>query len=211
MPFKHTTTFEPGGELILWEVKEHVKWFYERMTLSKKLEMEFRSIRADAIRLQWVASRFILQQLARNAVLELEKDNYGKPHFVHDTRFISLSHCKGFAAAISGDVAVGVDVELVSNRVQRIKNRFLSADELALLGETDAMLMLAWSAKEAVYKMYGQKGLIFKSDMCICSVDKAEQQLILCLTQNGKVTDLKVDFLFFDGLVMSWVAEPVSG
>jgi len=210
MPFKHTTTFEPGGELILWEVKESVKWFYERMTLSKKLEMEFRSIRADGIRLQWVASRFILQQLARNAVLELEKDNYGKPHFEHDTRFISLSHCQGYAAAISADVAVGIDVEMVSNRVQRVKNRFLSAEEINLLGETDAMLMLAWSAKEAVYKMYGQKGLIFKTDMTIQSVDTASQQLSLFLSRDGINLSLKVDYLFFDGLVMSWVVETLS-
>jgi phosphopantetheinyl transferase len=143
--------------------------------------------------------------------LELEKDTFGKPHFVHDTRFISLSHCKGYAAAISGDVAVGIDVELVSSRVQRIKNRFLSPEELQILGDTDAMLMLAWSAKEAVYKMYGQKGLIFKTDMCIREVDAVEQQLKLCLTQGGKSENLKLDFMFVDGLVMSWVVEPVSG
>jgi len=211
MPFKHTTTFEPGGELILWEVKESVKWFYERMTLSKKLEMEFRSIRADGIRLQWVASRFILQQLARNAVLELEKDNFGKPHFEHDTRFISLSHCQGYAAAISADVAVGIDVELVSGRVQKIKNRFLSDEELILLGESDEMLMLAWSAKEAVYKMYGQKGLIFKTDMTIQAIDSIGQELILFLSCDGTNLQLPINYLFFDGLVVSWVVDPVSG
>lgn len=211
MPFKYTTTFEPGGELILWELKEHVKWFYERMTLSKALEKEFRSIRADGVRLQWVASRFVLQQLARTAVLELEKDVYGKPHFVHDTRFISLSHCQGYAAAISAEVAVGVDVEVISPRVQRIKNRFLSEAELVLMGDSDAMLMLAWSAKEAVYKLYGQKGLIFKNDISIESIDITESQLVLRLQKTASAVQLKVDYLFFEGLVMSWVAESTNG
>lgn len=207
MPFKHTTSFEANGELILWEVNEHVKWFYERMTLSKNLEREFRSIRADAIRLQWVASRFILQQLARTAVLELEKDAFGKPHFVHDTRFISLSHCQGFAAAVSADVAVGVDVEVISNRVQRIKNRFLAADELQLLGDTDTMLMLAWSAKEAVYKLYGQKGLLFRTDMHIQHVDTLNNTVHITLSKADTISQLQVSYLFFDNLVMSWVAE----
>ncbi|GEM_PF-938272 len=211
MPFKHTTSFEPGGELILWEVKEHVKWFYERMTLSKNLDREFRSIRADAIRLQWVASRFILQQLARKAVLDMEKDSFGKPHFVDDTRFISLSHCQGYAAAISGDVAVGVDVEVVSARVQRIKNRFLSEDEIVLLGDSDAMLMLAWSAKEAVYKMYGQKGLIFKTDMHIKTVNTTTHQVFVALNKAELSVFLQLDYLFFDGLVMSWVVAPANG
>lgn len=211
MPFKYTTTFAPGGELILWELKEYVKWFYERMTLSKALEKEFRSIRADGVRLQWVASRFVLQQLARAAVLEIEKDHHGKPHFVHDTRFISLSHCQGYAAAISADVAVGIDVELVSARVQRIKSRFLSEAELALLGETDAMLMLAWSAKEAVYKMYGEKGLLFKADMSIEAVHPADNKLQLRLRKKENSVLLDVNYQFFDGLVMSWVAEATNG
>ncbi len=211
MPFKYTSSFEHGGELILWELKEHVKWFYDRMTLSKALEKEFRSIRADGVRLQWVASRFVLQQLARTAVLELEKDEHGKPHFVHDTRFISLSHCQGFAAAISAEVAVGVDVEVISPRVQRVKNRFLAANELAMLGETDAMLMLAWSAKEAIYKLYGQKGLIFKTDMCIEAVNESENRLQLRLHKVDSKPLFQVNYCIFDGLVMSWVADSASG
>ncbi len=211
MPFKHTTTFEPNGELILWEVTENVRWFYERMTLSKSLENDFRNIRADVIRRQWIASRFILQQLARTVVLEVEKDSFGKPHLVNDHRFISLSHCDGYAAALASDASVGIDVERVSDRVQKVKNRFLNPSEMAITGESDAQLMLAWSAKEAVYKLYGQKELVFKEHMLITGLDTAEQQLEIHLRKGAISGKLKIDYCFFGELVLSWVVAPVNG
>lgn len=205
MPFKYTHTFAENGELILWEITETVRWFHERMTLSPTLEREFRQIQVSEKRQQWMASRFALQQLARTAVLDVIKDTFGKPHFVNDNRFISISHCRGLAAAISASVPVGVDVEIIHSRVQRIRDRFLSANEQLIVGNTDADLMLAWSAKEAVYKMYGEKGLIFKEDICIQKRDDERAALTVRLCKGELDAELTVHYKRIDECVLSWV------
>ncbi len=205
MPFKYTHTFAENGELILWEITETVRWFHERMTLSPALEREFRLIQVSEKRQQWMASRFALQQLARTAVLDVIKDTYGKPHFVNDNRFISISHCSGMAAAISAEIPVGVDVEIIHPRVQRIRDRFLSADEIVIMGVTDADLMLAWSAKEAVYKMYGEKGLIFKEDICILKRNYELGTLAVRLGKGELAAELTVHYKRIEECVLSWV------
>ncbi|MDP2187234.1 MAG: 4'-phosphopantetheinyl transferase superfamily protein [Sphingobacteriaceae bacterium] len=209
MPFVHTSAFEPQGELVLWRVDETAHWFIDQLSLASNLWREYHQIAVPAIRLQWLASRFALQQVAKSREMDVHKDIYGKPHLLNDSRFISISHCQGYAAAIAADVAVGVDVERVSSRVQRIKDRFLSPQEQALLGLEDADLMLAWSAKEAVYKMYGSKQLIFKEHIRIVERDHAAQLLRVLLASPEQELQLQLPYCFLDEVVLSWVQQPV--
>lgn len=211
MPFKLSDSFLPDGELILWETTESVRWFYERLSLSPALDREFRSISAENMRKQWLASRFILQQLARTAVLDIEKDAYGKPRFGNAERHISISHCQGYAAAIAGSYPVGIDVERIHERVRRIRDRFLSPEEVDLLGDELAYLMLAWSAKEAVYKMYGERGLIFKEDMCITAHLPAQKLLHIQLKREKVKQQLELSYLIENDLVLCWVQQPFNG
>jgi len=205
MPFAHTLSFEPAGELILWRVKESPLWFHDQLSISKRLKQEYHEIQAPNVRLQWLASRFALQQVAKSRDMDINKDVFGKPHLVNDNRYISISHCDGYAAAIAADAPVGVDVEIVSDRVQRIKSRFLSEDEIAVLGTTDADLMLAWSAKESIYKLHGEKSLVFKDQIIIKDRNRDESTLHIDLLRKGQRQQLLVRYQFLEHTVLSWV------
>ena len=205
MPFAHTESFEPTGELVLWKVEESPAWFMDQLSLSKSLWQDFHQISAQNVRVQWLASRFALQQVAKVPEMEVRKDFFGKPHLANDHRFMSISHCQGYAAAIAAEAPVGVDVEVVSDRVQRIKDRFLSENEQTLLGQTDAALMLAWSAKESVYKMHGEKKLLFKDQMVIEKQDVAAGHLHLRLKLPSTEQLLRVRYHFINECVLSWV------
>lgn len=208
MPFSYTSDFKPEGELVLWRVAESADWYLDQLSLSANMWREYQAISAPNVQLQWLASRFALQQVAKRRELEVVKDKHGKPFLVQDERFISLSHCQGYAAAIAATQPVGVDVEIVSNRVQRIKDRFLTADEQSILGTEDAGLMLGWSAKEAVYKLHGARGLVFKEHMLIEAHLPERQALSLRLTSNELDLVLPLHYIFQDGCVLVWVCQP---
>lgn len=205
MPFAFALSFEPAGELVLWKVEETPAWFNDQLSLSKRLWQDFHEITAQNVRVQWLASRFALQQVAKVPEMDLHKDHFGKPHLANDHRFMSLSHCQGYAAAIAAEAPVGVDVEMISSRVQRIKDRFLSEAEQLLLGQNDDALMLAWSAKESVYKMHGEKKLLFKEQMVIEGQDSAAQWLQLRLILPTTQQLLRVRYQFINDCVLSWV------
>lgn len=72
---------------------------------------------------------------------------------------ISISHTKGYAALILSDAEeVGIDIEYLSDRVERIAPRFIRYDEHA---ETTLQKLLLWSAKETVYKLFSEDALGF--------------------------------------------------
>lgn len=205
MPFAHTQSFEPTGELVLWKVEESPAWFIDQLSLSKRLWQDFHQISAQNVRVQWLASRFALQQVAKVPEMEVRKDFFGKPHLANDHRFMSLSHCLGYAAAIAAEAPVGVDVEVVNPRVQRIKDRFLSTQEQTLLGQSDAALMLAWSAKESVYKLHGEKKLLFKEQMIIEKQDVDAGLLVVRLILPTIEQVLRVRYQFINDCILSWV------
>lgn len=70
--------------------------------------------------------------------------------------FCSLSHDRRFAVAVGGDEDMGVDVEILSDRVLKARHLYMGASELALadassLGVLPASLRV-WSIKEGVAK-----------------------------------------------------------
>lgn len=76
-----------------------------------------------------------------------------------DGYHISLSHTEGWAAMILSEThKVGVDIEYVSERVNRVASRFIRWDEQQ---STLAERLIAWCAKEAVYKFFTEQHLEF--------------------------------------------------
>jgi 4'-phosphopantetheinyl transferase len=177
MPLGSTFSIYPSGDLLLWKVEEESNWFKDQLDLAPSLWSEYDSLANAIVRYRWLASRYALQLVSQQSPLEIFKDEFGKPFLGVQKMPMSLSHCEGFVAAIRADVAVGIDVERVSSRVEKIKNYFLRGEELDLLGENVEGLILAWSAKESIFKWFGHKRLGYKSQVCIKSYDSINRIL----------------------------------
>ena len=106
----------------------------------------------------------------------------GKPYLDKCEKFISVSHSHKFLALLVNDKEeTGVDIELLRDKVLAIKHKFLSEEELAFAGDDSATLLRLWAAKEALYKVDGQKELRFKEDLHIApftNPDHIEGQIL---------------------------------
>ena len=73
--------------------------------------------------------------------------------------FISLSHCRLGACIAISEVAkeFGIDIEEDSEKLQRVKEKFINESESEFIGKSQ--LLLSWTIKEAVYKAAGISGL----------------------------------------------------
>jgi phosphopantetheinyl transferase len=112
----------------------------------------------------------ILKQLLPSQEIKIAYDDYGKPFLESSSDSISVSHSGDFSAAIvSHDKTVGIDIEKVSSRIERIREKFLSPEELAGITGNHSleMLYICWGAKESLYKLNGNPGLDFKKDIRI--------------------------------------------
>jgi phosphopantetheinyl transferase len=210
MAINFSTSLFPSGNLLLWQAEEEIAWFKEQLDLVSHLWEEYESLANDARRHRWLASRYVVQQVTQQSPLNILKDHSGRPYLDAERKPMSLSHCEGFVAAIHSDVSVGIDVERINPRVQKIKNYFLRDEEIDLLGKENGELMLAWSAKESIFKWYGKQNLGFKSQLCIRSIDFVGQVLDVEITTKDKILIQPVFFRQDSEKVLTWTVGEIS-
>ncbi len=114
----------------VWHIAEQEDFFLKRVPLQREITHWHK-------RLQHLAGRFLLTELVPDFPHELIRiADTRKPFLENEAWHFSLSHCGDYAAAIvSRDKRVGVDVELVSEKVARVKHKFLTEEELQMVEE----------------------------------------------------------------------------
>lgn len=109
------------------------------------------------------ASGTLTEQRAALAALMVDagwpeptREDSGRPRI--GDGFCSLSHGGSWVVAVRGDRPVGVDVEGATERLRKVRARFVGpADQPVLepFGDTLDTLCRLWTAKEAVFKAFG--------------------------------------------------------
>lgn len=171
MPVILNKIIDEHTKLAVWKIEETEEELFRGLQL-KSHELDFiASLNNGKRLLHWLSTRLLLRtMLQTNDYIDSRMDDQGKPYLVNGDYQISFSHSFDYASVmISKDKQVGVDIELIKDKIQKIKNKFLKSEELSGLPEQDNTLALyiCWCAKEAIYKWYGKKGLEFKQHIDI--------------------------------------------
>lgn len=103
-----------------------------------------------------------------NTPCELAYSEEGKPFIKNNDCHISISHSHDKLAILCDNrSSTGVDIELIRDKVVKIKDKFLSAAELQAANDNIEKLIIYWAAKEALYKLYGLKEVEFAKHLYI--------------------------------------------
>lgn len=149
-------TFVNGDRLLIWKMDESAEELLPRFTTLRDEYSDTISTFRSKKRVQEFLSVRYLLRIALGHDVRVSYDEKGKPSLSEEAGLhISISHTKDYAALfLSGSRGVGIDIEQMSDKIFRVKNKFLNEAERGLLDETDKVpLLLGWSAKEAVYKL----------------------------------------------------------
>lgn len=202
MPLFYQHNINDATKLAVWHISESEEFFLKRVPLQKEITHPHK-------RLQHLAGRYLLEILEPGFPFHLIEIAGSKKPLVSNSEFhFSVSHCGDYAAAIiSNDKLVGIDVELITPKIERVKNKFLSKIELDILpGNNINFLTLFWSAKEAMFKWYGNGNVDFKKNMVIDQLSfENEEGFINAHFVKEEKTELKIDFRFFGNLCLAWV------
>ena len=122
-------------------------------------------------RLEWLASRVLVRTLLEQNDLPysgIHKDEFGKPFLRELTHHISLSHAYPYVAVqLDKNKSVGIDIEQPTEKLLRVAPRVLSMEELENAGSDIRKHCVYWCAKEALYKVYGKRGLHFAEQLLV--------------------------------------------
>jgi phosphopantetheinyl transferase len=180
-----------------WHISEGEAFFRDGLPLSADELSELQQHRNPLRTKEWLASRWLLHQLTGEQVrMPLAKNTYSKPFFVGGTeQFCSLSHSQGMVAALLTDKDCGCDIQVIVEKMPRIAPKFMRPDEFEWVekraySEQLILMHLFWTAKEAMYKAYGQKEVDFKAQLFIEPFEWQTENVVITkgkLDKNGLV------------------------
>lgn len=213
MPMVYQQNINPYSKLGVWHIAETEAFFTATVPLQREITHPHK-------RLQHLAGRFLLKELFPDFPYELIKIADTHKPFLEDEAFhFSISHCGDYAAVmVSTASRVGVDVELISAKPQKVKHKFLSEDEHQLILQLGAgvndgyntFLTLAWSIKESMYKWYGDGEIDFIEHLQINAVHIDDNSGVAhCKLLKAGTRELAVHFLLFNQNCISWISSDV--
>lgn len=219
MPLFYQHNINQDTKLGIWHIAEPESFFLESVPLKREVSHPFK-------RLQHLAGRYLLTSLFPDFPLqEIRIADTRQPFLASEKYHFSISHCGNYAAAIvSTNSRVGVDIELITPRIERLADKFLHEEEAHFFNEDYALfleqwglrgrvfqefLTLIWNAKEAIYKWYGRGELDFKKHMRLegsINLDGDWIKLPFVL-EKGRSIHLSVEGRIFEerSLTLAWL------
>lgn len=163
MPLLLQQNLMPAGELGLWRITEPEDWFMGKINLGTNELAQLTSIKGRR-RVEWLAVRKLVHQMSGRTLRgNFIKDEFGKPRLEKSPFHISVSHSWNLAAAIAAPAAVGIDIQRLVGKLERLAHKFMRKEEMEALDANTRLehLHVYWGAKEALYKAYGKRELDF--------------------------------------------------
>ena len=126
--------------------------------------------------------RVVRNELGRGVVIDYNE--VGAPIVDIPNTHISVAHGGERVAVAIADERVGVDIENLDRNYERVKSRFMSPTEEAL-SDMEEWPAMVWTAKEAIYKLYGKREVDLTEDIHIIGLNTET------MTLSAEVRDTK--------------------
>lgn len=194
MPKHAHHTFEGGG-VAIWHITETSDELYLQLATSK-YDAQLADKTNESRRAEWLAVRLLVNELF-GPDSEIAYHPTGRPYLKGSDLHISISHTRGYAAvAYHRTRSIGMDIEHISSRVERIAPRFTTAEEASYIDAHDAdkrtmCHLINWSAKEALYKLHDTPSMAeFKEAFDIAPYQPSASGVLTASVSTGDEVDV---------------------
>ncbi|MCD8176076.1 MAG: 4'-phosphopantetheinyl transferase superfamily protein [Tannerellaceae bacterium] len=158
--FKQTDTTIRG----VWKIEENVEELLACFADPVPYITSLKEKKSDSRQKEWLAVRVLLKELTGKELCIAYHTN-GAPYLTDSPYYISISHTKEYVAIIlHPEYPVGIDIEYISERVCKIRDRFMSPEEIRAVDPANEVchLLLYWCAKETLFKVIGKEEVDFR-------------------------------------------------
>ncbi len=205
----YKSELEGSTVLLITSVAVDIKELLKAVKLVDSENKYFQKFRNEKRKIEWLLIRWLLQQeIGRDVVIGYEDS--GKPYLVDSKFKISISHSKEFVALMISKQQVGVDIESISQRVLKVKDKYLTAKELSFFKDDNLLeySTIAWAAKEALFKISPIQAFDFKKDILIYPFKLSESGVFKGEVNKYDVNlEYSVHYFFKENNVVVWIQD----
>lgn len=206
MPVILEKKYENNISLAVWQITESHDELQAMLPSEILTDAELASISHPQKQVEFFCSRLVIKYLANSLgikYLGIKKDEHGKPYLVGSNWQMSITHTSNYVAAVMHpSEALGMDMEKPSEKLQRIAHKFLSESERIQAEGDIEKLCIYWSAKEALYKLYGKRKVIFNENLYVFPFQKEQKKIIGILKINELDKKYSIYIEKIDGYIL---------
>jgi len=187
MPLLSERTVGKSGKAGIWNIAETMEELMKLAVLPQKELVALNKVSREHRKKEWLSARILVSHLIGKKSAKIYYDENNKPRLANSDYQLSLSHSHHLLAAITDKPETGIDIEIIQPKIERIKEKFMSAEELEAVGKKNSVekLYVYWCAKESLYKLYGKKQLAFKENIYVEPFDFSRGGKIRGWIRNG--------------------------
>lgn len=135
----------------------------------------------------------------------LQYASTGKP-YVKEGTYVSISHSGDTVVMMRSGTECGVDIECIHPRVEKVKHKFLDDEELLRVqGANIETMTQYWTAKEAMFKVYGSQEVFMRNNIFVRDV--TAQHAKAELRDGTIVLKRNIRFHVLGDMMLAWT-EP---
>ncbi|MDO4763565.1 MAG: 4'-phosphopantetheinyl transferase superfamily protein [Flavobacteriaceae bacterium] len=140
---------------------------------------------------------------------ELLYQENGEPYLNPADRHISISHSFPFAVVAVSDEKIGIDLEEIQPKLEKIKNKYLYKTEYDWIEEENELeyLTLIWSIKEALYKIHSMKYWSFREHYEIEKFNLTDKRISCSVFDERKKNQYFANFIKMENFYLTIVKE----
>ena len=204
MPLHKVIYLSNNTKLYLWKITEKLEVLIKDVKLKDSSVKRLESMKSISHQKGFLAVRKLLQHIDYSD-FDLYYDEFGKPNIKPQgchfrAKNISISHSHDFSAIAISEKNIGIDIEILKDKIVKIAPKFMDITNIEELSNDDKIkkATVVWGIKESIFKIKNEKGIsfpnhIFEENFKIEN-KKAEAKLIF----NKKVEDFSIEFDFFE-------------
>ncbi len=182
MPRLSVENINTHTTLLVWKITETEEQLQSQLPESVLETIANKNYKSKSRRLEVMATYALLTSHLKTPSVIIDHNSNGQP--LLDGFHISISHTNGYACVLlSTQKVVAIDIEYRSDRIERIRSKFLRSDEPFTSIEE---LLLVWSAKETLYKYFSEDDLMY-NEMKVESISDSFLSMINLKTNEKKM------------------------
>ena len=200
MPLYKSIEVNSQTNVKIWQISEHLDFLTSNVELNSASLKRLSIMKSSIQKCGFLSVRMLLKAFGYTDQ-DLYYDHFGKP-LLKDGRFISITHSHNYAAVVTSNQQVGIDIEKQRAKIAKIALKFVGY-ESNYLDKKDPdyikKLTWIWCIKESLYKLYSKSGMSFKKHFLVLPFAVEDNNTTAWIKDEDALKNFKGVFFEFDG------------
>ena len=190
----------------IWKIEESVDELSKQLNKEFLLDSRYKSLKNETRKQEYLCTRLLIKNLLGEEKTIIYNEA-GKPSLADNSYQLSISHTSAYVAVILHPTqAVGIDIEKRSERVLKLKEKFMSPTELEAIDKKQETLhtLLHWSAKETLFKILPETEIDFIEHLHIHPfIPNTEGSFIAHETRTNEQEKFEINYQVFEDFILT--------